>query len=79
MNELSHKMDILCGNLRELKDEQLAEACGKPDHADMMSRLSNLPFECCIEEYGWPKDDIDKSPGDSGWVRMFAMFETTIN
>lgn len=42
--------------------------------------LSNLPFECCIQEYGVEMDDDDPVKGEAplGWQRMYSMFGVTI-
>ncbi|GAM89063.1 hypothetical protein ANO11243_070970 [Dothideomycetidae sp. 11243] len=85
LNQLAQSIDILCGNLRELKDEQLAgsaadqtEPSADPDA--WSGKLSNIPFECCIQEYGQQLDAEDMAPGDeTTWTRIFAMFETTIS
>ncbi|KAF2156559.1 hypothetical protein K461DRAFT_288963 [Myriangium duriaei CBS 260.36] len=86
LNQLCQKIDILCGNLRELKTDQNAAAAAADALLDLpvdedrwSGKLSNIPFDCCIEEYGQPLDDDDRwSPDDPGWIRLFAMFETTI-
>jgi len=77
-------MDILCGNLTELKSEGMKyhDTAGRYDDSGnyWQDRLSNLPFHCCIQEYGQPLDDIDisNSAETDQWIRLFEMFETTI-
>ncbi|CAK3807495.1 telomere-binding alpha subunit central domain-containing [Lecanosticta acicola] len=63
--KLKEKMFVLWGNLEE-KDEQ--------------EQLSNLPFECCIMEYGV---DVDEDAARCGnqperWQRTYALFGATI-
>lgn len=63
--KLREKMFVLWGNLEENGGGQ---------------GLSNLPFECCIQEYGVEMDDDDpaKEAAPLGWQRMYAMFGVTI-
>lgn len=62
--KLKEKMFVLWGNLEE-NDGQ---------------GLSNLPFECCIQEYGIEQDESDPAGEASplGWQRMYSMFGVTI-
>lgn len=68
MAKLREKMCILWGNLEERRE-------GEP--------LSNLPFECCISEYGIERDSNDpgvikvaRAPSD--YMKLFRMHNTTI-
>ncbi|KAF2161297.1 hypothetical protein M409DRAFT_28336 [Zasmidium cellare ATCC 36951] len=62
--KLREKMFVLWGNLEEGGGEG----------------LSNLPFECCIQEYGIEMDEEDpgKEKAPLGWQRMYSMFGVTI-
>ncbi|PSK42871.1 hypothetical protein B9Z65_6825 [Elsinoe australis] len=81
LNDLRRKTDIIWGNLAELKTA--AEAMpdfskGEKDYWAGM--LSNLPFDCCIQEHGQQLDDDDAAGGDDsdGWIRLFSLFETKV-
>lgn len=64
---LREKMFVLWGNLEEKRKEE---------------EVKNLPFECCIMEYGVQLDREDlESPGATEferWKRMHALFGATI-
>ncbi|KAK4505694.1 hypothetical protein PRZ48_003659 [Zasmidium cellare] len=61
--KLREKMFVLWGNLEENGGEG----------------LSNLPFECCIQEYGVEMDEDDTAKKETlGWQRMYSMFGVTI-
>ncbi|PKY05522.1 telomere-binding alpha subunit central domain protein [Aspergillus campestris IBT 28561] len=74
LSELKERLFYVWGNLEERKSGI------SPD------RLSQRPFECCIQEYGVPcshalPDDreLGCSQGDCfGWERRFGIFGTTI-
>lgn len=81
LNDLRRKTDIIWGNLAELKTT--AEAM--PDFSEgekdyWAGMLSNLPFDCCIQEHGQQLDDDDAAGGDDndGWIRLFSLFETKV-
>ncbi|KXS97459.1 hypothetical protein AC578_7355 [Pseudocercospora eumusae] len=58
------KMFILWGNLEETGG---------------VGQVRNIPFECCIQEYGVELDDHDKTSDESkGWKRMHSLFGVTI-
>ena len=63
--KVKQQLFLLWGNLEEKKDDE---------------ELSNLPFECCVMEHGVPMDDSDprKAATPFGYIRMYAMFGTTI-
>lgn len=65
LRRLREKLFVLWGNLQEKKPWE---------------DLSNVPFECCIQEYGIEEelDDRKKDPATLGWRRMYGMFGTTI-
>jgi protection of telomeres protein 1 len=62
MSKLRARLFVLWGNVEELKRE------GRLDKYD---EITNLPFTCCIQEYGVPN-------GDGAYVRMHRIYETTI-
>ncbi|PNS17600.1 hypothetical protein CAC42_2995 [Sphaceloma murrayae] len=82
LNALRQKLDIVCGNLTELKEAQEGMV---PSHGQDLwgGKLSNLPFDCCIQEYGQRLDDDDhpQTAQDGvadGWIRLFSLFETVV-
>ncbi|KAF2719748.1 hypothetical protein K431DRAFT_271988 [Polychaeton citri CBS 116435] len=65
--KLREKLFCLWGNLEETKSPQSAQT------------LSNVPFECCIREYGQPVDIRDKSENAStDYIRLYQLFGVTI-
>ena len=61
LSELQEKLFVLWGNLHERKLALKEEGVDLPlPTVDERLKLSNMPFECCIEEYGVPvsKDGI---------------------
>jgi hypothetical protein len=84
LSAIREKLFLLWGNLEEQKTTALAS--GEP-----LGRVSSIPFECHIKEYGVPcthaKEsdamDVDGqicSQADCfGWERRFAIFDTTIH
>lgn len=70
--KLREKMFVLWGTLEETKAKGEASA-----------KARNLPFECCIMEYGAKVDEEDgedkgAEQASMGFCRMYAMFGTTI-
>ncbi|KAF2216400.1 hypothetical protein CERZMDRAFT_93695 [Cercospora zeae-maydis SCOH1-5] len=61
LHQLREKLFLLWGNLEE-KAEGVA--------------LSNVPFQCCIEEYGIEVDE--PASALTGYQRMYSMFGTSI-
>ena len=63
--KVRQQLFVLWGNLEEKKDDEA---------------VSNLPFECCLMEYGieMDDDDPDKAKAPMGYSRQYAMFGTTI-
>lgn len=63
---VKHQLSILWGNLEER---------GKGE------AISNVPFECCLFEYGvqMDEDDPERASQPMGWLRMFGLFGTTID
>jgi len=81
--QLRERLCILWGNLEELKsaaNEMSASIVeNDPIHDPWNGALSNVAFECCIQEYG---QKIDRAVGDQDgvdeWVRIYQMFGVTI-
>lgn len=75
-------MDILCGNLRELKHEQQQQQHdAQPDAKSgdpWQGRLSNVPFDCYIQEYGVQLAEEDVTSDGHDWLRMFQILGTSI-
>lgn len=89
--QLKEKLAILWGNLEERKAEQQqqltendlskpSEPTKDPISAAVDVQLSNLPFECCIKEYGVKILEEDKAhtPDKLDWVQVFGIFGITI-
>jgi hypothetical protein len=63
---LEQKLWTLWGNLEELKG----------DGEEMNGKVSNHPFECCVDEFGVWDEGVE---GDGGeWKRVLRMRQTTI-
>ncbi|KAF1994349.1 hypothetical protein P154DRAFT_567420 [Amniculicola lignicola CBS 123094] len=75
LSQLEEKLFILWGNLLEQKKELMPKGVKFPLPSGD-SRLQNLPFECCLEEYGVEVTPSDEWP--QGWQRMHKMFGTSI-
>jgi len=80
---LRYRLGILWGNLEEIRTAMTAErtAAVRSDDAGTDQKrnteLSNLPFECCIQEYGQELDSDDQIDAD-GWIRLYEISKTTI-
>lgn len=75
--KLREQMAVLWGNLEELKTAALMKQKPFPaleaNTAEGMS-LSNLPFFCCIAEYGQELDQDDiESAESSGYTTLYDM------
>ena len=83
LSRLKIQLSTLWGNLEEIKTKA-AMLDDEPQLDGVMSdpwngQLSNVPFECCIEEYGQmldPEDRHDTSSED--FIRLFQMTNTSI-
>lgn len=55
---------------------------GKEDKHENRSMLSNIPFACCIRQYGVRVREPDPLRADAGkgrrWERVFGLFGTKI-
>lgn len=75
LKQLEAKFFILWGNLLELKEELTPKGVQFPLPSND-PRLKNMPFECCIWEYG---DKIKPTPAwPLGYQRMLKLMHTTI-
>ncbi|SMR46543.1 unnamed protein product [Zymoseptoria tritici ST99CH_1E4] len=75
--QLRERLFILWGNLEEIHSAGAEEGGVEA----MQQELSNLPFECCVMEYGVERDDDDPEKGqrpEEAWKRMYGMFGATI-
>lgn len=98
LSQLREKLFYLWGDLEEQKTEKLrrkekaekqARANGAPQDSDDETsgagRLmpANLPFSCCIKQYGVKKREADEAKADAGegrrWQRMYGLFGTQIS
>ena len=88
IDQLRERLCILWGNLQELQYLAMDTSKGTSTvETDAVGRdywkgaLSNLPFECCIREYGQrvedEQDEQDEQATDN-WVRCYELFGTTI-
>jgi len=81
MAKLREQMAILWGNLEELKvaaslEQQPFPSSGTASAHDM--GLSNLPFYCCIEEYGQELDEEDRPDEFTAYTTLYALAKTRI-
>lgn len=81
---LREKLFFLWGNLEEIKSAA-SQSCHGSELANAGSdidvwngALSNVPFECCIAEYGQPIDNDDEDKKEEDWVQIFELQGTTI-
>lgn len=72
LKKLREKLFILWGNLEELKSEGTILPLAPKDS----KFLSNKPFQCCIEEYGYFDPRVHKSEDEC--QRLHRMAGTTI-
>lgn len=83
LNQLREKLYILWGDLEEQKrSEHEAERKAKRAKLDGESendqQPSNLPFNCCLQEYGVLRDG-GRAEEITDWERQFMMLGVTIN
>jgi protection-of-telomeres protein 1 len=79
--KLREQMAILWGDLEELKLAALQKQQPFPPSEATSAedmRLSNLPFYCCIEEYGQELDEEDRPDEFSAYTTLYAMTSTRI-
>lgn len=92
--QLREKFAILWGNLEERKlgcqkanlpypPPPSTKGKGKEKETAQMGQrddeLSNLPFTCCIQEWGHPVDKKDLEEYPSGFIRIYRLAGTTIS
>jgi hypothetical protein len=79
--KLREQIAILWGNLEELKlaalQNQQPFPTSEATSAEDMG-LSNLPFYCCIKEYGQELDEEDRSDEFSTYATLYALASTRI-
>jgi len=75
MRQLEDKLFILWGNLLELKKDLGPKGIRFPLPSGD-PRLQNMPFECCVEEYGSKVPVSSQWP--QGWQRMHQPMGTVI-
>ncbi|KAJ3497680.1 hypothetical protein NLG97_g1712 [Lecanicillium saksenae] len=98
LSQLREKLFYLWGELEEHKAKELhrgaqaekqARANRPPADSDDEGEAaagvvapSNLPFSCCIKQYGMKMNEADKGKADAGegkrWQRMYGLFGTQI-
>ncbi|KAF2226037.1 hypothetical protein BDZ85DRAFT_258489 [Elsinoe ampelina] len=82
LDQLRQQTDIIWGNLAELKTAAEGDPQVNSVEKDYWSaKLSNLPFDCCIQEYGQPVEADDENrlgPDSRGWIRLFSLCETMV-
>ncbi|KAM3564715.1 hypothetical protein ARSEF4850_001744 [Beauveria asiatica] len=97
LSTLRQKLFHLWGDLEERKTQKLlriekaekqARANGPPadsddDEACAAVEPTNLPFTCCIKQYGVKLREADEAKADAGegkrWQRMYGLFGTQIS
>ncbi|KAM3508872.1 hypothetical protein MY10362_000923 [Beauveria mimosiformis] len=97
LSTLRQKLFHLWGDLEECKTQKLlriekaekqARAHGPPadsddEEASAAVEPTNLPFTCCIKQYGVTLREADEGKADAGegkrWQRMYGLFGTQIS
>jgi len=86
INQLREKMYILWGDLEERKRSEDEDGDGEQAAAKRVKlgeeqrheqQPSNLPFNCCLQEYGVLREG-GKSEEIADWERQYMMFGVTI-
>jgi protection-of-telomeres protein 1 len=84
LNQLREKLYILWGDLEEQKrseessGERQAKRAKLDDETESDQKSSNVPFNCCLQEYGALREG-GRAEEISDWERQFMMFGVTIN
>ncbi|KAH8715117.1 Protection of telomeres protein 1 [Beauveria bassiana] len=97
LSKLRQKLFYLWGDLEERKSQKLlriekaekqARAHAAPAHSDdeevsAAVEPTNIPFTCCIKQYGVRLREADEGKADAGegkrWQRMYGLFGTQIS
>lgn len=87
LGQLREKLYILWGDLEERKRDEVESereakrlklAGGLEREAKQQQKPSNLPFNCCLQEYGAMRDG--GNPGEvTDWERQYMMFGVVIS
>jgi protection-of-telomeres protein 1 len=83
LNQLREKLYILWGDLEEQKmselvGERVAKRAKLDGETGSDQKPSNLPFNCCLQEYGALREG-GRADEITDWERQFMMFGVTIN
>lgn len=81
MAKLREQMSILWGNLEELKVAASLKQQPFPPLEAVSNQhmgLSNMPFYCCIQEYGQELDEEDRPDEFSTYTTLYALAGTRI-
>jgi hypothetical protein len=87
LSQLRERLFILWGNLEEVqRGEGASGSSGNEENGKgerVLGEVSNLPFDCCIMEYGVEMDEDDPERWDEEgpvgqWKRLYGMFGATI-
>jgi protection-of-telomeres protein 1 len=83
LNQLREKLYILWGDLEERKRSEDDDGDGEQTAAkraklDGEQQPSNLPFNCCLQEYGVLREG-GKAEEIADWERQYMMFGVTIS
>jgi len=83
LNQLREKLYILWGDLEEQKRkedavERNAKRAKLDDKPEEQPRPSNLPFSCCLQEYGALREG-GRADEVTDWERQFMISGVTIN
>jgi protection-of-telomeres protein 1 len=76
--KVREQMAILWGNLEELKVAASQNQQPFPSREGSHMGLSNLPFYCCIKEYGQELDEEDRPDEFSTYTTLYALASTRI-
>lgn len=79
--KLREQMAILWGNLEELKVAASLKQQPFPSSEAASAQhmgVSNLPFYCCIEEYGQELDEEDRPDEFTTYTTLYAIVKTRI-
>jgi len=89
LNQLREKLYILWGDLEERKrdedkrddhddDGHIVSKRAKLDEEQQQQQPSNLPFNCCLQEYGVLREG-GRPEEIADWERQYMMFGVTIS